>query len=125
MNALAQVMAVDHAAQGIRVSCILPGPVFTPMVQAGGLTPEQRELRAKGNLLGIEGTGWDVGRAAVSLASPEAHWITGQLLCVDGGVTLLSPPRGFGAVADTSPRSPCLRPTARQQGPVSSAGSYW
>jgi NAD(P)-dependent dehydrogenase (short-subunit alcohol dehydrogenase family) len=58
----------------------------------------------KGNLLGIEGTGWDVGWAAVFLASPEARWITGQLLCADGGVTLLSPPRGYGAVTDTSPR---------------------
>jgi NAD(P)-dependent dehydrogenase (short-subunit alcohol dehydrogenase family) len=67
------------------------------MVESGGLTPEQREIRAKGNLLGIEGTGWDVGWAAVFLASPEARWITGQLLCVDGGVTLLSPPRAFGA----------------------------
>src|SRR5438067_3441898 len=74
VNALTQVMAVDHAAQGIRVNCILPGPVFTPMVQAGGLTPEQREMRARGNLLRIEGTGWDVGWAAVFLASPEARW---------------------------------------------------
>lgn len=102
VNALTQVMAVDHAAQGIRVNCILPGPVFTPMVQAAGLTSEQREIRAKGNLLGIEGTGWDVGWAAVFLASPEARWITGQLLCVDGGVTLLSPPRGYGDVTVTA-----------------------
>jgi NAD(P)-dependent dehydrogenase (short-subunit alcohol dehydrogenase family) len=101
VNALTQVMAVDHAAQGIRVNCILPGPVFTPMVESGGLTPEQRDIRAKGNLLGIEGTGWDVGWAAVFLASPEARWITGQLLCVDGGVTLLSPPRAFGAEEGT------------------------
>jgi NAD(P)-dependent dehydrogenase (short-subunit alcohol dehydrogenase family) len=96
VNALTQAMAVDHAAQGIRVNSILPGPVFTPMVESGGLTPEQREVRAKGSALGIEGTGWDIGWAAVFLASPEARWITGQLLCVDGGVTLLSPPRAIG-----------------------------
>lgn len=96
VNALTQAMAVDHGAAGIRVNCILPGPMFTPMVEAGGLTAEQREVRARGSLLGIEGTGWDVGWAAVFLASPEARYITGQLLCVDGGVTLLSPPRAIG-----------------------------
>jgi NAD(P)-dependent dehydrogenase (short-subunit alcohol dehydrogenase family) len=94
--ALTQAMAVDHAAQGIRVNCILPGPVFTPMVQAGGMTAEQRALRTRASPLGVEGTGWDIGWAAVFLASPEARWITGQLLCVDGGVSLMSPPRSVG-----------------------------
>jgi NAD(P)-dependent dehydrogenase (short-subunit alcohol dehydrogenase family) len=47
VNALTMAMAVDHASQGIRVNCILPGPVFTPMVQSGGMTPEQRAIRAK------------------------------------------------------------------------------
>jgi NAD(P)-dependent dehydrogenase (short-subunit alcohol dehydrogenase family) len=97
VNALTQAMAVDHAAQGIRVNCILPGPVFTPMVESGGMTPAQRAIRTKASPLGIEGTGWDIGWAAVFLASPEARWITGQLLCVDGGVTLMSPARAVGA----------------------------
>jgi NAD(P)-dependent dehydrogenase (short-subunit alcohol dehydrogenase family) len=101
VNALTQAMAVDHAAQGIRVNCILPGPVFTPMVESGGLTPEQRAIRAKASPLGIEGTGWDIGWAAVFLASPEARWITGQLLCVDGGVTLMSPTRAVGGESRT------------------------
>jgi NAD(P)-dependent dehydrogenase (short-subunit alcohol dehydrogenase family) len=96
VNALTQAMAIDHAAQGIRVNCIMPGPVFTPMVESGGLTAEQRVLRAKASPLGTEGTGWDIGWAAVFLASPEARWITGQLLCVDGGVTLASPARAVG-----------------------------
>jgi NAD(P)-dependent dehydrogenase (short-subunit alcohol dehydrogenase family) len=96
VNALTLAMAIDHAAQGIRVNCIMPGPVFTPMVESGGLTAEQRAIRAKASPLGIEGTGWDIGWAAVFLASPEARWITGQLLCVDGGVTLMSPARAIG-----------------------------
>jgi NAD(P)-dependent dehydrogenase (short-subunit alcohol dehydrogenase family) len=96
VNALTQAMAIDHAAQGIRVNCIMPGPVFTPMVQSGGLTEAQRAQRVKASPLGIEGTGWDIGWAAVFLASPEARWITGQLLCVDGGVSLMSPPRSVG-----------------------------
>jgi NAD(P)-dependent dehydrogenase (short-subunit alcohol dehydrogenase family) len=96
VNALTMAMAVDHASQGIRVNCILPGPVFTPMVQSGGMTPEQRAIRAKASPLGTEGTAWDIGWAAVFLASPEARWITGQLLCVDGGMTLVGPSRGVG-----------------------------
>jgi NAD(P)-dependent dehydrogenase (short-subunit alcohol dehydrogenase family) len=96
VNALTQAMAIDHAAQGIRVNGIMPGPVFTPMVESGGMTPEQRAIRARASPLGTEGTGWDIGWAAVFLASPEARWITGQLLCVDGGVTLMSPARAVG-----------------------------
>ena len=96
VNALTLAMAVDHAAQGIRVNAIMPGPVFTPMVESGGLTAEQRAARVRASPLGIEGTGWDIGWAAVFLASPEARWVTGQLLCVDGGVSLMSPPRAVG-----------------------------
>jgi NAD(P)-dependent dehydrogenase (short-subunit alcohol dehydrogenase family) len=93
VNALTIAMAVDHAAQGIRVNAILPGPVYTPMVASAGMSEEQRALRARASPLGIEGTAWDIAWAAVYLASPEARWVTGQLLCVDGGVTLMSPPR--------------------------------
>jgi NAD(P)-dependent dehydrogenase (short-subunit alcohol dehydrogenase family) len=97
VNALTQAMAVDHAAQGIRVNAILPGPVYTPGVASGGMTEEQRAMRARASPLGTEGTAWDVAWAAVYLASPEARWVTGQLLCVDGGVTLMSPQRGVGS----------------------------
>jgi NAD(P)-dependent dehydrogenase (short-subunit alcohol dehydrogenase family) len=96
VNALTMAMAVDHAPQGIRVNCILPGPVYTPMVASQGMTEEQRAARARASPLGTEGTPWDIGWAAVFLASPEARWITGQLLCVDGGMTLVGPSRGVG-----------------------------
>jgi NAD(P)-dependent dehydrogenase (short-subunit alcohol dehydrogenase family) len=97
VNALTIAMAVDHAPQGIRVNAILPGPVYTPGVAMGGMTEEQRAMRARASPLGVEGTAWDVGWAAVYLASPEARWVTGQLLCVDGGVTLMSPARSVGS----------------------------
>jgi NAD(P)-dependent dehydrogenase (short-subunit alcohol dehydrogenase family) len=90
--ALTKAMAVDHAAQGIRVNCIAPGPVYTPMV-AENMTAERRAQRAKASPLGIEGTAWDIGNAALFLASPEARWITGQVLVVDGGATLQGPAR--------------------------------
>jgi len=91
--ALTRAMAIDHAAQGIRVNCIAPGPVFTPMVYADGMSSETRERRRKASPLGVEGTGWDVGYAALFLVSDEARYITGVVLPVDGGVTVASPAR--------------------------------
>lgn len=91
--ALTRAMAIDHAQQGIRVNCIAPGPVYTPMVYAGGMSEELRERRRRASPLGIEGTGWDVGYAALFLVSDEARYITGVVLPVDGGVTLTSASR--------------------------------
>jgi NAD(P)-dependent dehydrogenase (short-subunit alcohol dehydrogenase family) len=72
--------------KGVRVNAIAPGLVWTPMVESVG--PELREKRRKASPLGTEGEGWDVGWAAVYLASDEARWVTGQTLVVDGGLTL-------------------------------------
>jgi len=92
--ALTRAMAVDHAKDGIRVNCIAPGPVYTPMVFGKGMSEELRDRRRKASPLGIEGTGWDVGYAALFLASDEARYITGVVLPVDGGVTITSASRG-------------------------------
>ena len=91
--ALTRAMAIDHASQGIRVNCIAPGPVYTPMVYAGGMSDELRERRRRASPLEVEGSGWDVGYAALFLASGEARYITGVVLPVDGGVTLTSASR--------------------------------
>ncbi len=91
--ALTQAMAVDHGAEGIRVNCICPGPVYTPMVSAGGMTETARDNRKKATLLNIEGTGWDIGNTVLFLASDLSRYMTGQILTVDGGVTLRGPER--------------------------------
>jgi NAD(P)-dependent dehydrogenase (short-subunit alcohol dehydrogenase family) len=91
--ALTRAMAIDHAPQGIRVNCIAPGPVYTPMVYAGGMSDDVRDRRRRASPLGIEGTGWDIGHAALFLCSDEARYITGVVLPVDGGVTIASPAR--------------------------------
>ena len=91
--ALTRAMAIDHAAAGIRVNCIAPGPVYTPMVYARGMSDELREKRRRASVLGLEGSGWDVGHAVRFLLSDHARYITGQVLVVDGGVTLNSPAR--------------------------------
>ena len=94
--ALTKAMAVDHAAQGVRVNCVAPGPVYTPMVYAAGMSEEARRQRARASMLGTEGTGWDIGNAVTFLLSDQARWITGQTLVVDGGVTLRGPNRDPG-----------------------------
>lgn len=91
--ALTKAMAVDHAADGIRVNCVAPGPVYTPMVYGRGMADELRDARRNATLLKTEGAGWDIGNAVVFLCSDRARWITGQVLVVDGGVTLRSAPR--------------------------------
>ena len=90
--ALTQAMAIDHAPDGVRVNCVMPGPVYTSMV-ARNMTEERRETRREASPLGVEGSGWDIGYAGLFLASDEARWITGVILPVDGGVTIASPSR--------------------------------
>ena len=89
---LTMVMAAQHARQGIRVNCICPGQVWTPMVAAevadGPAREAYRERRRRSSLLKTEGTAWDIAYAALFLASDEARWITGQTLVVDGGLVL-------------------------------------
>jgi NAD(P)-dependent dehydrogenase (short-subunit alcohol dehydrogenase family) len=90
---LTQAMAVDHGRDHIRVNCICPGPVYTPMVYARGMSEAARTQRARASVLKTEGTGWDVGHAVKFLLSDHARYITGQVLVVDGGVTLQGPER--------------------------------
>jgi NAD(P)-dependent dehydrogenase (short-subunit alcohol dehydrogenase family) len=91
--ALTRAMAVDHGPDGIRVNCVAPGPVYTPMVYSRQMSAAGREARRRASVLGIEGTGWDIGYAVRFLLSAEARYITGQTLVVDGGATLVGPAR--------------------------------
>ena len=82
-------MAGDHGRQGIRINCVAPGLVFTPMV-ADMMDADLRQHRRNSTMLGTEGTAWDVGNAALFLASEDARWITGQVLSVDAGMSVTS-----------------------------------
>ena len=90
---LTRAMAVDHGRDNIRVNCICPGPMYTPMVYARGMSETARANRTRASVLKLEGTGWDVGHAVKFLLGNFARYITGQVLVVDGGVTLQAPER--------------------------------
>jgi NAD(P)-dependent dehydrogenase (short-subunit alcohol dehydrogenase family) len=91
--ALTRAMAVDHGPQQIRVNCVAPGPIYTPRMYTGQMTPAGREARRKASVLGLEGLGWDIGHAVRFLLSEQARYITGQTLVVDGGASLVGPSR--------------------------------
>jgi NAD(P)-dependent dehydrogenase (short-subunit alcohol dehydrogenase family) len=84
---MSRAMAAHHAKDGIRVNCVCPGMVYTPMMYARGMSEETREARRNRSLLKTEGNGWDVGTAVRFLAGDEARWMTGVILPVDGGTT--------------------------------------
>ena len=84
---LTRAMAAHHGRDGIRVNCVAPGAVYTPMVASRGMSDEMREARRAQTLLGTEGTGWDIGYGVLFLASDESRWITGLILPIDGGRT--------------------------------------
>lgn len=104
---MTRAMAAHHAAQGIRVNCVCPGMVYTPMMyyspaaaagagagagaglSSGSVTmPESaRASRRDRSLLKTEGTAWDTAAAVRFLASPLARWITGTIMVVDAGAT--------------------------------------
>jgi len=91
---MSRVIAVQHAAQGVRVNSVVPGQLHTPMVEtrlakqrAGGNVDALLAQRQKRIPLGFMGDGRDTASAVLFLASDEARFITGTELIVDGGMT--------------------------------------
>jgi NAD(P)-dependent dehydrogenase (short-subunit alcohol dehydrogenase family) len=88
---LTKAMAIDHGPQGIRVNCICPGDVLTPMLPADA---KLRELKWEEYLAGCSnrplgriGTVGEIAQAALFLASDDSSFMTGATLVVDGGGT--------------------------------------
>ena len=85
---LTQNMAVKYGPQSVRVNCICPGTIRTPIWQPRlEKDPQVFERLSKWYPLGRVGEPQDVANAALFLASDEAAWITGATLLVDGGLT--------------------------------------
>jgi len=86
---MAKAMAIDHGPQGIRVNCVCPGDVMTPMLPDDaakrGLSWDDYAVGAADRPLGRIGTGDDIANAVLYLASDESSFVTGEALVVDGG----------------------------------------
>src|SRR5262249_33349207 len=94
VDGLPRGMAADHAADGIRVNAICPGPIYTPFHekrnQAIGRTFEQyRDDAAKGTLLRRHGTPDEVAACILFLASDDASYVTGAFPSVAAGYTAM------------------------------------
>ncbi len=90
VDEMTKSLAADLGDKNIRVNCIAPGPIYTPMA-CKDISKEEREKRKNISLLRIEGEPWDVGNMAMFLCSEKAKYITGQILNVDGGINLTGP----------------------------------
>lgn len=84
--AMTKSMAKEFAAKNITVNAIAPGFIVTSMTQV--LSDDVKEKMKKAIPMGKLGTAQDVAAAAGFLASDSAAYITGQVLCVDGGMAM-------------------------------------
>ena len=90
LRSLARNLGVELVARGIRVNCVSPGPIDTPLFTRSGIPADEledmREMM-RGNVpMKRFGTSEECARAVLFLASSEASFITGVDLLVDGGV---------------------------------------
>ncbi len=89
--AMSRAAALDYAKAGIRLNCICPGWIDTPIndLYFGG-KPEEKEKAARLHPVGRLGTAGDIANAAVFLATDDASFILGTPFVVDGGMTVSS-----------------------------------
>ena len=89
VHALTQAAAIEFISQGVRVNAVAPGPIETDMATRvfGGI--EHLRAFAKQTVpVGTPGVVEDIAAAVLYLASPESRFVVGQVLTVDGGMTV-------------------------------------
>jgi NAD(P)-dependent dehydrogenase (short-subunit alcohol dehydrogenase family) len=87
LNGMVRSLALEWASEGIRINAIGPGPVETPMV-ASTLADPQALLAMQASIpMGRLGQAEEIGEVVSFLLSRRASFITGQILCADGGFT--------------------------------------
>ncbi|PAN43773.1 hypothetical protein PAHAL_8G261800 [Panicum hallii] len=96
---LTESAAAELGRHGIRVNCVAPAGVATPMATAGMGSVDERAveavLEAAANLKGVGLKVDDIAAAALFLASDDARYVSGQNLLVDGGFSVVNPSLGF------------------------------
>jgi NAD(P)-dependent dehydrogenase (short-subunit alcohol dehydrogenase family) len=88
---MTKAMAIDHGKQGIRINCICPGDVETPMLAADAkmraLSWDKYLAGCRERPMGRIGTPEEIAKAVLFLASDDSSFMTGSALVVDGGGT--------------------------------------
>jgi dihydroanticapsin dehydrogenase len=82
---LTRSMAIDHSAEGIRVNCVCPGWIDTPMNSAYLANPAARKLAANLHAIGRIGQPSEIAAVVAFLLSEDASFVTGASLVADGG----------------------------------------
>src|SRR5690606_4645676 len=89
---LTRCWALELAPHRIRVNAVAPGPTETDILASSGLPATVIEKIKKDEVervpLGRRGTADEIAAWIVSLANPAATWITGQVIAVDGGLSI-------------------------------------
>jgi NAD(P)-dependent dehydrogenase (short-subunit alcohol dehydrogenase family) len=82
--ALTKAMAIDHAPDRIRVNCVAPGPILTPLMKRNR-SPEEIEFMSKMNLVGRLGRPEEIAATVAFLSSEDGAFINGEVISVAGG----------------------------------------
>ena len=88
LNSMMKFCAVELAKKQIRVNCICPGMIDTPLIHNGSLSEEQLQKDMETYPLKRYGTPNDIANGAIYLLSDASSWITGHTLVIDGGKTI-------------------------------------
>lgn len=89
VQTLTKAAALDYISAGIRINSVSPGPIRTPMSKRSGEADEERDQRVAANLpIGRIGETEEVANAVLWLSSPEASFVVGHDIVLDGGFTL-------------------------------------
>ncbi len=90
---LTKSMAIDHGEEGIRINCVAPGPVKTPMIDTflASVEDPQEELRGfvDATILKRLGRPEEIANVIAFLASDESSYMAGSVVVVDGGLTAM------------------------------------
>ena len=88
ISSLTTSMAVQLGPQGVRVNALAPGPIATAHVEQFFPDPQARSVRLARVPLGRFGTPEDAAELACFLGSDAAGWLTGQVVVLDGGISV-------------------------------------